>query len=215
MTKIIYDNQINYLSSLRISDDPLIEEMEEFAAKKGIPILHWKSAEFLEQLISTAKPKRVLEIGTAIAYSSIRIARRLQKNATLDTIEKSINNIRLAEEYITRAKLHSSVKILKGDALEIIPILEHDYDFIFLDSDKQDYERLFHYSLMLLKKGGIIFIDNLLWHGYAASKIVPASFQKSTKIIREFNKVFISSSALQSTILPIGDGIGFGVKTIK
>jgi predicted O-methyltransferase YrrM len=215
MTKIIYDNQINYLSSLRISDDPLIEEMEEFAAKKGIPILHWKSAEFLEQLISAAKPKRVLEIGTAIAYSSIRIARRLQKHATLDTIEKSINNIRLAEGYITRAKLHSSVKILKGDALEIIPILEHDYDFIFLDSDKQDYERLFHYSLMLLKKGGIIFVDNLLWHGYAASKIVPASFQKSTKIIREFNKVFISSSALQSTILPIGDGIGFGVKIIK
>ena len=215
MTKIIYDNQINYLSSLRISDDPLIEEMEEFAAKKGIPILHWKSAEFLEQLISTAKPKRVLEIGTAIAYSSIRIAKRLQENATLDTIEKSINNIRLAEGYITRAKLHSSVKILKGDALEIIPILEHDYDFIFLDSDKQDYERLFHYSLMLLKKGGIIFVDNLLWHGYAASKIVPASFQKSTKIIREFNKVFISSSALQSSILPIGDGIGFGVKIIK
>ena len=215
MTKIIYDNQINYLSSLRISNDPLIEEMEDFAAKKGIPILDWKSAEFLEQLISTAKPKRVLEIGTAIAYSSIRIARRLQENATLDTIEKSMNNIRLAEGYIRRAKLHSSVKILKGDALEIIPVLAHDYDFIFLDSDKKDYERLFHYSLMLLKKGGIIFIDNLLWHGYAASKIVPASFQKSTKMIRDFNKVFISSSALQSTILPIGDGIGFGVKIIK
>jgi len=215
MTKIIYDNQLNYLSSLHISNDPLIKEMEEFAAKKGIPILDWKAAEFLEQLISTSKPKRVLEIGMAIAYSSIRIARRLQKNASLDTIEKSINNIRLAEGYISRAKLKSSINILKGDAHEIIPILEHDYDFIFLDSDKKDYERLFHYSLMLLKKGGIIFVDNLLWHGYAASKTVPASFQKSTNIIREFNKVFISNSAIRSTILPIGDGIGFGVKVIK
>jgi predicted O-methyltransferase YrrM len=215
MTKIIYDSQLDYLSSLRTSDDPLIKEMEDFASKKGIPILDWKAAEFLEQLISTAKPKRVLEIGMAIAYSSIRIARRLQENASLDTIEKSMNNIRLAEGYLKRAKLNSSVNILKGDALEIIPILEHNYDFIFLDADKRDYERLFHYSLMLLKKGGIIFIDNLLWHGYAAAKIVPASFQKSTKLIREFNKVFSSSSAIQSTILPIGDGIGFGVKIIK
>jgi len=215
MTKIIYDNQLKYLSSLRFSNDPLILEMEEFAAKKEIPILDWKAAEFLEQLISTAKPKRVLEIGMAIAYSSIRIARRLSEHASLDTIEKSINNIRLAEGYIKRAELRSSINILKGDALEIIPILEHNYDFIFLDADKRDYERLFHYSLMLLKKGGIIFIDNLLWHGYAASKIVPASFQKSTKIIREFNKVFISNSAIQATILPIGDGIGFGVKLIK
>ena len=215
MTKIIYDSQLDYLSSLRTSDDPLIKEMEDFASKKGIPILDWKAAEFLEQLISTAKPKRVLEIGMAIAYSSIRIARRLQENASLDTIEKSMNNIRLAEGYLKRAKLNSSVNILKGDALEIIPILEHNYDFIFLDADKRDYERLFHYSLMLLKKGGIIFIDNLLWHGYAAAKIVPASFQKSTKLIREFNKVFTSSSAIQSTILPIGDGIGFGVKIIK
>jgi len=215
MTKIIYDSQLNYLSSLRISDDPLLNEMEDFALKKGIPILDWKAAEFLEQLISVAKPKRVLEIGTAIAYSSIRIARRLQKHASLDTIEKSMNNIRLAEGYLKRAKLSSSVKILKGDALEIIPILEHDYDFIFLDADKRDYERLFHYSLMLLKKGGIIFVDNLLWHGYAATKIVPASFQKSTKLIREFNKVFTSSTSIKSTILPIGDGIGFGVKIIK
>ena len=215
MTKIIYDNQLDYLSSLRISNDPLIKEMEEFAAKKEIPILDWKAAEFLEQLISTAKPKRVLEIGMAIGYSSIKIARRLQENASLDTIEKSINNIRLAEGYIKRAGLNSSINILKGDALEIIPILEHDYDFIFLDADKQDYERLFHYSLMLLKKGGIIFVDNLLWHGYAASKAVPAAFLKSTKIIREFNKVFVSNTTIQSTILPIGDGIGFGIKLIK
>jgi predicted O-methyltransferase YrrM len=215
MTKIIYDNQLDYLTSLRASDIPLIKEMEDFALKKGIPILDWKAAEFLEQLISTVKPKRVLEIGMAIAYSSIRIARRLPRHSKLDTIEKSINNIRLAEGYIKRAKLQSSINILKGDALEIIPILEHDYDFIFLDSDKKDYERLFHYSLMLLKKGGIIFVDNLLWHGYAASKSVPASFLKSTKIIREFNKVFVSSSAIQSAILPIGDGIGYGVKVIK
>jgi predicted O-methyltransferase YrrM len=63
-----------------------------------------------------------------------------------------------------------------------------------------------------LKKGGFLFVDNLLWHGYVASKSVPESYKKSTKIIREFNKMFMNSTALQSTILSIGDGIGLGVK---
>lgn len=86
------------------------------------------------------------------------------------------------------------------------------YDLIFLDADKEDYKRLFEYSIILLKKGGIIFIDNLLWHGYAASKEVPKEFKNSTKLIREFNKLFTSQANLKTSILPIGDGIGLGIK---
>ncbi len=212
MSKILYERQQAYLSSLRNPPDALLKEMEEFALEKKIPILDWNSAEFLEELILIHRPKRVLEIGTAIAYSSIRIARQLRKKAVLDTIEKSKNNITLATEYIKRAKLSSSIKILEGDALEIMPVLEKKYDLIFLDADKQDYEKLFYYSLMLLKKHGILFVDNLLWHGYPAARSVPASFSKSTKIIREFNKLFTNQTSLETTILPIGDGIGLGVK---
>ncbi len=212
MSNILYEKQLAYLSSLRNPPDALLKEMEEFALEKKIPILDWKAAEFLEELVLIHRPKRVLEIGTAIAYSSIRIARHLRKKALLDTIEKSKNNITLATEFIQRAKLNSSINILEGDALEIMPALEKKYDLIFLDADKEDYEKLFYYSLMLLKKHGVLFIDNLLWHGYAAARTVPASFSKSTKIIREFNKLFISQTSLRTTILPIGDGIGLGVK---
>ena len=212
MSNILYDDQVTYLTSLRNDPELLLKEMEKFAAEKKIPILDWMSAEFLEQLVLVTKPKSVLEIGTAIGYSSIRIARKLRKKASLDTIEKSKNNIKLAKEYIKRAKLTSLINILEGDALEIMPRLNKKYDLIFLDADKEDYEKLFHYSLMLLKKGGVLFIDNLLWHGYAAAKSVPESYKKSTKIIREFNKMFINSTLLQSTILSIGDGIGLGVK---
>lgn len=212
MSNILYDNQVEYLTSLRRDPEPLLKEMEIYAAEKKIPILDWMSAEFLEQLVLVSKPKCVLEIGTAIGYSSIRIARKLRKKASLDTIEKSKNNIKLAKVYIKRAKLTSSINILEGDALEIMPGLDKKYDLIFLDADKEDYEKLFHYSLMLLKKGGIIFIDNLLWHGYVAAKSVPESHKKSTKLIREFNKLFMNSNTLQSTILSIGDGIGLGVK---
>lgn len=212
MSNILFDDQVKYLTSLRNETNDLIKEMEVYATKNKIPILDWMSAEFLEQLITISKPKNVLEIGTAIGYSSIRIASKLRKNESLDTIEKSKNNIKLAKEYIRRAKLTSSINILEGDALEIMPGLDKKYDLIFLDADKEDYEKLFHYSLMLLKKGGVLFVDNLLWHGYAAANSVPDSHKKSTEIIREFNKMFISSTELQSTILSIGDGIGLGVK---
>jgi predicted O-methyltransferase YrrM len=192
--------------------DELLKEMEIFAAEKKIPILDWKAAEFMEQLILISRPGKVLEIGTAIGYSSIRIAGKLRKGSSLDTIEKSMNNIVLAEKYIKRSGLKSRINILKGEALDIIPALDDDYDFIFLDADKHDYEKLFVYSLMILRKGGILFVDNLLWHGYAASGTVPASYRRSAKLIREFNTMFVNESTLNAAIFPIGDGIGVGIK---
>ncbi|MCX7797738.1 MAG: O-methyltransferase [Melioribacter sp.] len=212
MSKITYKNQIKYLESLRIAPDSLIKEIENFAKVNNIPILDWQAAEFLEQLIIMLKPKRVLEIGTAIAYSSIRIARRLKKKAILDTIEKSRDNVVIAREFIQKAGLEHKINLIEGNALDILPSLTKKYDLIFLDSDKQDYEKLFYYSLVLLKKRGVIFIDNLLWHGFVASKKVPDSYKNSTKVIREFNKIFSNHSSLYTTILPIGDGIGLGVK---
>ncbi len=212
MKKIIYEDQIKYLKSLRSNTDELIREMEDFARNNDIPILDWLAAEFLEQLILIQKPKRVLEIGTAIGYSAIRIARNLKKKSTIDTIEKSLDNIAMATDFIKRSQLDSKINLIEGNALDILPTLTKRYDLIFLDADKQDYKKLFYCSLMLLKKGGILFIDNLLWHGFVASSRVPNDYKKSTEIIKEFNKIFMKQNSLRSTILPIGDGIGLGVK---
>ncbi len=212
MANILYAKQLNYLSSLRTAPDEILRKMEEFALQKKIPILDWKAAEFLEQLILAKRPKRVLEIGTAIAYSSIRIARVLGEKSLLDTIEKGKINIKLAEEFILKAGMGGKINILKGDALDLMPNLENEYDFIFLDADKEDYEKLFHYSLILLRKNGILFVDNLLWHGYAAAASVPASYRKSAKIIREFNRLFVNQTSIRATIYPVGDGIGVGIK---
>lgn len=212
MAEILIQSQLNYLNELRIKPDPLIEEMELFAKENRVPILNWKAAELLEHIILISNPKRVLEIGTAIAYSSIVMARRLRKKGIVDTIEKSLDNIALATDYIKRAELSDKINLIEGDALSIMPKLEKKYDLIFLDADKEDYEKLFYYSLMLLKKDGILIVDNLMWHGYAASTKVPSAFKNSTKIIREFNKLFLNHDAIKSIILPVGDGIGIGVK---
>jgi predicted O-methyltransferase YrrM len=211
MSKILYENQNKYLNSLKIQTDSLLYEMEKFSEENKIPILDKRSADFLEQLILIQKPNRVLEIGTAIAYSSIRIAKKLPTNAVLETIEKSKNNIKLANHFIKRSGI-KSINVLDGDALDIMTTIKMKYDFIFLDADKEDYLNLFSLSLPLLKKNGIIFIDNLLWHGYAASSRIPRSFKRSTQLIKDFNEIFMNSSQLVSTILPIGDGIGIGIK---
>ncbi len=212
MSKILFPSQTKYLQNFIKEDDALILEMEKFASEKNIPILYPESAAFLEQLIRIARPRRVLEIGTAIGYSTIRIARCLRKKGIVHSIEKSEPNINLANEFIKRSGNEEKIKIIPGDAINVLPTLTKKYDFIFLDADKEDYKKLFDYSLILLKKGGIIFIDNLLWHGYAASKDVPSEYKNSTKLIREFNKYFTSQANLNAAILPVGDGIGLGIK---
>ena len=212
MEKIIYPSQLKYLQSFGQETDPLILELEDFAEKNSVPILSKDSARLLEILISMTEPKRVLELGTAIAYSSIIIARNLKKKGILHTIEKSQDNIKLAKENISKAGLNDKIILMEGNAFDVMPRLDKKYDFIFLDADKRDYKRLFDYCLILLKKDGIIFVDNLLWKGYAASPRVPSDQRNSTKDIREFNKIFTSQKSLMTTILPVGDGIGLGIK---
>lgn len=212
MTQIYYPAQKKYLESFKKDENKLRKEMEEFAEENHVPILNWHAAEFIEKLIKIHQPEKVLEIGTAIAYTTIRIAEVLKRGASIHTIEKSKDNIRIAEKYIERSGCAKKIKLIEGDALNIMPQLDKKYDFIFLDADKEDYKRLFDYSMLLLKKGGVIVIDNLLWHGYVASSSVPAKFSRSTKNLRVFNNLFILQKNLDSMIIPIGDGLGLGVK---
>jgi caffeoyl-CoA O-methyltransferase len=212
MKEIIYPEQLDYLESFRKENDALILEMEEFAKKNSVPILSCDSAKLMEILIQMKRPKRVLELGTAIAYTTIRIARNLKEKAIIHTIEFSKDNAKLAEENIKKSGVEDKIKLFFGDAKEVMPTLEKKYDFIYLDADKEDYIDLFDLAMKLLKKKGVIFVDNLLWHGYAAAAEVPEKYKTSTKFIREFNKIFIDHPALKTTIIPVGDGIGLGVR---
>lgn len=215
MEHIIWPEQQAYLESIRKEEDHLILEMEQYAKEHRVPILDWKSVELMENLILMNRPRRVLEIGTAIAYSSIHIARCLRKKGRLVTIEFSEDNLKLAEENIRNSGCKEKIKLVKGNALDVMPKMKKKFDFIFLDADKEDYKALFDLSMALLKKGGVIFVDNLLWHGYTAAKQVPKKFQASTEHIRKFNQEFLANPDLNASILPVGDGIGLGVKKDK
>lgn len=212
MNAIYFPAQAKYIESFRKEGDELINEMELYAQKNKVPILSWHSAELMEQLILMKNPRRVLEIGTAIGYTTIRIARCLGKKSEIHSIEMSADNINVAKENFEKSGLLKKIKLIEGNAINIMPQLQKKYDFIFLDADKEDYKRLFDYSMILLKRGGLIVVDNLLWHGYAASSKVPPNYRTSTKLIREFNNIFSKQENLITTILPVGDGLGIGIK---
>lgn len=210
MDKILFPNQLEYLSKFRKQKNPLLAEMEKFAKENSIPILDWKAADFLDQLIIIKKPKKILEIGMAIAYSTIRMALNYSvKKVT--ALEVSEGNIKLAQKFINKSEVKNKIEILFGDALNL-NIKKEKFDLIFLDADKEDYRDLIKLYLPLLNNEGIFFVDNLLWHGFTASKRVPKKYKRSTKLIREFNFEFMNHPDLTSTILPIGDGIGLGIK---
>ena len=212
MTNILYPDQLSYLENYNKSNDPLLTKMEIFAHEKNIPILDKSSAKFLEQLIEIYKPKHFLEIGTAIGYSTIRVAKIPQIQTKISTIERSEDCIKLAKSFINEAELDTKITILEGNALQILPKLTNKYDFIFLDSDKEDYLQLFENAFEILKIGGIILVDNLLWHGFVASENVPDQYKKSTEFIKKFNAQFLHHPNLKSSLLPIGDSLGLGIK---
>lgn len=213
MSEILKEDQQAYLDGLLIPSTGLFAEMESFAAENGIPILDKHASAFLESLILIKKPTAVLEIGTAIGYSSIRIAKNLPEGASVTTIEKSKPNTEFALSYIKRSGVGEKIRLLEGDALDILETHPVKYDFIFLDADKEDYKRLFDLSVPLLKPGGVMFVDNLLWHGYAASSKLPEKYKRSAELIREFNEYFLSFPGLSSRVISVGDGLGIGIKT--
>lgn len=212
MPNITGTEQIEYLKELRGNIDELTGEMENYALLNKIPILDWKASEFLQQLVKIKEPANVLEIGTAIGYSTILMAKNLAENASIDSIELSRNNVPLARRFIERSGLSEKINIIEGDALKIIPELEKKYDFVFLDSDKEDYLMLFNLIIPKLNLKGILFVDNLLWKGNIALKEIPEKLKKSASVIKEFNRMFCSNEILEAKIYPIGDGVGVGIK---
>jgi predicted O-methyltransferase YrrM len=212
MNSINSPEVLEYLKSLRSKPDKLITEMESFAKDNKIPILDWKAAEFIEQLILVKNPKRVLEIGTAIAYTTIRIAHCLSTGSVIDTIELSKHNIPLAKNNIVKVGLEKKINIIEGDAKKIIPTLNREYDFVFLDADKEDYLDYYEQILPLLTSGGVLIIDNLLWKGNVYSREVNSDYKPSTEIIKKMNEFILNDSRVNTTILPFGDGLGFCIK---
>jgi predicted O-methyltransferase YrrM len=205
---IIQREQAEYLDQLIPQTDPLLREMEGYGAQHGVP----EVALFVEITARAINAKRALEIGMAIGYTTIHLARAVGEDGLVVTIDPDDEMIKAAEGYLTRAGLRDRVRIERGKALEVIPQLKDTFDLLFIDAVKEEYSDYLKLSLPRLRKGGVVIVDNLLWGGQVAGEIRSADQESSTNALREFNKYFVNHPKLRALILSVGDGLGYAVK---
>jgi caffeoyl-CoA O-methyltransferase len=207
---IIQRNQAEYLDQLMPARDSLLVDMERYAAEHRVPIADPEVACFLEITARASKARKALEIGMAIGYSVIHLARGMGKNGLVVTIEPSEDMINASEKFLARANLREQVRIERGKALDVMPKLEEKFDLLFIDAIKEEYRRYLDLGLPLLNDGGVIIVDNLLWGGKVADESEQSD--PSTIALRDFNYYFVNHPQLRAQVLPVGDGLGYAVK---
>ncbi|HSH35128.1 O-methyltransferase [Schnuerera sp.] len=185
-----------------------LKEMEDYARDNHIPIVEREVAQLLKVLLKISKPKNILEIGTAIGYSALIMGGSTEEDCNITTIERRLDMVELAEENIKKTKYKNRIKILYGEANEILPTLKGKFDFIFLDAAKGQYLDFFNYCIDLLESKGIIMSDNVLFRGMVASdKLVIRRKKTIVKRLREYLKYINHLEGYESSIIPIGDGV--------
>jgi predicted O-methyltransferase YrrM len=209
---IIHREQAEYLERLLPANTGIVAEMEADAEKNGVPIADREVALFLEITARAMKARHVLEIGMAIGYAVVHLAQGMSDDGLIVTIEPNDEMIRRAEDYLTRAGVRERVRIERGRALEVIPKLKDTFDLVYLDALKEEYSGYLDEALPLLRVGGVVVADNVLWGGQVAGKVRSQDQQASTKALREFNQHFINHPQLRAEVLSFGDGIAYGVK---
>ena len=165
---------------------------------------------FLAIISKLIKPFNVLEIGTYTGYSTLCIAEGLNPAGMIHTIDKNEELLQIQNKYFEKSGLRNQIKQYTGDALAIIPKLKFDFDMVFLDADKENYIKYLKLISPILKPGGILLTDNVLWHG----KILESSENQDrvTRLIDNFNKKILEDKSLKTVMLPIRDGISLTLK---
>jgi caffeoyl-CoA O-methyltransferase len=199
--------QAEYLEKLTPPRDPLLAQMEEFAAEHRHPIADPEVGQLLRVLVRTKKPRHILEVGTNIGYSVVVMGRECGRDTVLETIEIDPEILATAKAFVAQAKLACEVRFHNDAALEVIPRLKGPFDFIFIDCVKTEYEKYLDGLLPKLERGAVIVCDNLLWGGAVAE----GKRDANTNALRKFNNRITNDPRLTTVILPLGDGTGISV----
>ena len=212
MDDINYDYITEFVRANLPESTGLVREMEEYAAAHSLPISRPESVRFAEILGKLINAENILEVGTAIGYWSIRMAAALGANIT--TIELSEKLFNKAVEYIERSELH--ITAINCDGADILPTLTGPYDIIFIDAAKGQYGAYFKECARLVRRGGLIISDNVLYKGMVAnSGLVVRRKITIVKRLRAYIKMLKSNPDFDTVILPVGDGMALSVKRVK
>ncbi|MCM3730847.1 O-methyltransferase [Fictibacillus nanhaiensis] len=209
-------NEVNqYIEKLIPARSEHVLKMEQYAKQHDVPIMELSGMETLLTYVRLKKPARILEVGTAIGYSAIRMALASEASEIV-SIERDEERYNIAKENVNVLDLTNRITLLLGDANELQSQVEHyaPYDFMFIDAAKGQYQHFFdHYSTML-SKDGIIITDNVLFRGYVAEEkgLESRRLRSLVKKIRSFNEYIMQHPDYYSSILPVGDGMMVSVR---
>lgn len=205
-----------YLTDILPASGGWALELEEQASLGHVPIMDRAGMNFLTQIVRLAKPRTILEVGTAIGYSALRM-HEAWPDSKIVSIEKDEIRYEQALENIRKIGRQENIEVILGDALEELPKLQgQNFDLVFIDAAKGQYRRFFDMAAPLLNNSGIIVSDNVLFRGYVADPVnVPKKYRNMVEKIRSYNEMLMNHPDFETTILPIGDGVAVSYKVSK
>ena len=184
-----------------------LKKVKEKALENHIPILMDDTLEKIEEILQEEKPKRILEIGTAVGYSASMFAKSTDEDCIIDTIEIDEERAKEAEENIKKIGVAERINIMVGNAVDILPTLTNAYDIVFIDAAKGKYTIFLENAIRLIKDGGIILAENILYKGYVMSDYNAHKQRTAVRHLREYIKEITENDKCESEILEIGDGL--------
>lgn len=210
---INYKYIVDYINGILPESKGILKELEEYADERFIPIIQREVKGFLASLLEYKRPYRILEVGTAIGYSSLFFSEYLSDGGEIYTLEKDEKYVALARSNIERAKKSDVIHLIEGSAEETIKTIDKELDMVFLDANKSQYKHYFDVIFPLLKPGGIIVCDNILYKGMTATdELLPRKHYAIVNNIRDFLKFLCEHPKLTTSVIPIGDGVSLSVK---
>lgn len=202
-----------YLRSLIKSNNAFLTGLEKQAKAEYIPVIQPEVAQHIRVLFQMAGVKTVLEVGTAIGYSAIIFASAIPEDGRVVTIELRPESAQIAIENIKSANLSDKILVIQGDAIEVMETIKDKYDCIFLDGAKGQYVKFLPKCINLLNSGGILISDNILYRGTVAQTgFIPRKHRTIIRNLKEYLELISNHPQLETTILPIGDGLAVSYK---
>ena len=217
MGQIVPDAIEHYLAGLNRAGDPVLDDIARGNRSRGLPLVDAEVGALLCVLATSVAASRILEIGTAIGYSGIWLAGALPPGGMLLTLEISEERAREARDNFARAGFADNVSVIVGDAQLKIAKVSGPFDLIFQDGDKKLYEPLLDRLVALLRPGGLLVTDNVLWDGEVVPGFVakPQNDAADTRAIIEYNQRVAAHPELLTSIVPLRDGVSISVKRAK
>ncbi|MBR1703412.1 MAG: O-methyltransferase [Lachnospiraceae bacterium] len=211
---VIDERMLTFIDSMNEPNPPYLDELEKTALEAEVPIIRRSTAQLLKFLMTSARPRKILEVGTAVGFSALLMSEYAPADCHITTIEKYEKRIPVAKENFRKAGREDQITLLEGDAADLLKTLTDSYDLIFMDAAKGQYIHFMPEVMRLLAPGGLLVSDNVLQDGDVIESRFAVTRRNRTihSRMRDYLYELTHHPELQTVILPVGDGVTLSVK---